>query len=141
MQLTTPTKEKDIKRSWHKIDVGGKTLGRQATEIARLLIGKNKPYFTPHLDCGDYVVVINAKDVEVTGKKEQQKIYTRYSGYPGGLRKTTLEQMREKNPTEIVTRAVSGMLPKNKLRRKMLTRLYVFEGEEHKFEKELKDNK
>ena len=137
-KLTTPTKEKDIKRSWHKIDVGGKVLGREASKIAQLLIGKSKPYYTPHLDCGDHVVVINAKEVVLTGKKETDKIYTRYSGYPGGLKKITAEQMRENKPTEIVTRAVSGMLPKNKLRARMLTRLHVFEGSENDFEDKLK---
>jgi len=137
-KLTTPTKEKDIKRSWHKIDVGGKVLGREASKIAQLLIGKSKSYYTPHLDCGDHVVVINAKEVVLTGKKETDKIYTRYSGYPGGLKKITAEQMRENKPTEIVTRAVSGMLPKNKLRARMLTRLHVFEGSENDFEDKLK---
>lgn len=139
MQKTTPsTKEKDIKRDWHKVDVGGKILGRQASEIAQLLIGKSKPYYTPHLDCGDHVVVVNAKEVAVSGKKETEKIYTRYSGYPGGLKKMTLEQMREKKPTDVITRAVSGMLPKNKLRKKMLTRLHVFEGEQTKYEDKVK---
>jgi large subunit ribosomal protein L13 len=136
-KLTIPTKEQEIKRAWHMIDVEGKVLGRQATKIAQLLIGKSKSYYTPHLDCGDNVVVVNAKHIEVTGKKEKDKIYTRYSGYPGGLKKITLEQMREKKPTEIVRHAVSGMLPKNKLRKRMLTRLYVYEGPEHNFEKEL----
>lgn len=138
MTNTKPTKAKDIKRAWHLIDAKGKILGRLATKVAHLLIGKDKPYFVPHLDCGDFVVVINAKEIEVTGKKENQKIYTRYSGYPGGLRKETLRHLRERNPQEIIRRAVSGMLPKNKLRKKRLKRLFVFAEEKHPYDKKLK---
>jgi large subunit ribosomal protein L13 len=133
MKITQPTKISDIIREWHLIDVKGKILGRSATEIAKLLIGKSKPYFAKNLDCGDYVVVVNAKDVLVTGKKEKEKVYTRYSGYPGGLRKITLSEYRQSKPEEIIRHAVSGMLPKNRLRASMLKRLYVFKGEEHKF--------
>lgn len=139
MKMTLPTKASDIKREWHLVDVKGKILGRTATGIAQLLIGKNKPYFVRHLDCGDYVVVVGAKDVSVSGKKESEKTYTRYSGYPGGLRKKTLAELRSQKPEEIIRHAVSGMLPKNKLRASMLKRLYIFEGEEHKFEDKFKN--
>ncbi|KKR48397.1 MAG: 50S ribosomal protein L13 [Candidatus Levybacteria bacterium GW2011_GWA2_40_16] len=106
---TQPTKVSQIKRDWHLIDVKGKILGRVSTEIARLLMGKNKPYFVKNLDCGDYVVVINAKEISITGKKEKDKIYTSYSGYPGGLRKRTLAELRHNKPEEIVRHTVSGM--------------------------------
>lgn len=132
-QITKPTKVSDIERSWHLVDVKGKILGRTASAIAQILIGKSKPYFAKNLDCGDYVVVINAQDVKVTGKKEKDKVYTRYSGFPGGLRKITLSETRATRPQDIITHAVSGMLPKNKLRASMLKRLYVFKNEEHKF--------
>ena len=139
-QFTQPTKISEIERVWHLADVKGKILGRTATEIAKLLIGKGKPYFAKNLDCGDYVVVINAKEVAVSGKKETDKVYTRYSGYPGGLRKIRLEEYREKKPEEIIRHAVSGMLPKNKLRNSMLRRLYVFKGSEHKFAEKFKES-
>lgn len=135
---TKPTKSENIKRSWHLIDVKDKILGRVATGIAALLMGKKKPYFVRNLDCGDYVVIVNAKNVKVTGKKEAQKIYTRYSGYPGGLRTRTLHELREKWPEEIIKHAVSGMLPKNKLHDRMLKRLYVFAGEEHPYGEKVK---
>jgi large subunit ribosomal protein L13 len=128
-----PTKISDIKRGWHLVDTKGKVLGRTATQIAALLMGKSKPYFAKNLDCGDYVVVINVQDVMVTGKKETEKVYTRYSGYPGGLRKITLSEYRMNKPEEIIRHAVSGMLPKNRLRASMLKRLYIFSGAEHKF--------
>lgn len=131
--ITKPTKTIDIERKWHLVDVKSKILGRTATEIAMLLMGKGKPYFAKNLDCGDYVVVINSKSVAVTGKKEGEKVYTRYSGYPAGLRKITLGEYRKRKPEEIIKHAVSGMLPKNKLRDSMLKRLYIFAGSEHKF--------
>src|SRR3990167_2440002 len=99
--ITKPTKTSEIKREWHLIDIKDKILGRVATEIAQKLIGKSKPYFANNLDCGDNVVVINAKEVMVTGKKEKDKVYTRYSGYPGGLRKITLSEYRTQRPEEI----------------------------------------
>ena len=132
-QFTQPTKISEIERVWHLADVKGKILGRTATEIARLLMGKGKPYFAKNLDCGDYVVVINAKEVAVSGKKETDKVYTRYSGYPGGLRKITVKELRQRKPEEIIRHAVSGMLPKNKLRASMLKRLYVYSGEENPY--------
>lgn len=137
--ITKPTRESEIKRNWHLIDVKGKILGRAATEIAQLLIGKSKPYFAKNLDCGDYVVITNAVNVRVSGKKEKDKVYTRYSGYPAGLRKITLSEMREKKPEEIIRHAVSGMLPKNKLRASMLKRLFVYKGEEHPYNDNIKD--
>lgn len=131
--LTQSTKAKDIQRTWHEIDMSGKVLGRQATQIAKLLMGKAKPYFVQHLDCGDHVVVVNADKVSVTGKKLSQKIYTSYSGYPGGLRSTTLKVLLSNKSEEVVRRAVSGMLPKNKLRDSMLKRLHVYKGSEHPY--------
>lgn len=137
--ITRPTKISEIKRNWHLIDVKGKILGRAATEIAQLLIGKSKHYFVKNLDCGDYVVITNAANVRVSGKKEKDKVYTRYSGYPAGLRKITLSGMREKKPEEIIRHAVSGMLPKNKLRASMLKRLFVYKGEEHPYQEKIKN--
>jgi len=137
--ITQPTKTAEVVRNWHLVDVAGKTLGRESTEIAQMLIGKSKPYFAKNIDCGDYVVVVNASNVKLTGKKETDKVYTRYSGYPGGLRKTTVAQMRNLKPTEIVRHAVSGMLPKNKLRASMLKRLYVFAGNEHTYQDQFKE--
>lgn len=133
MKITQPTREKDIKRNWHLIDVKDQILGRQAVSIAHKLMGKGKSYFANNMDCGDYVVVINAKDVKTTGRKELLKKYTNYSGYPGGLRTRTLKEVKDQNPAEVITHAVSGMLPKNRLRAKMLKRLYVFADENHKF--------
>lgn len=136
--FTKVTRQKDIKRYWHLFDAKRKILGRLATEIAPILRGKQKPNFVSHLDCGDYVVVINAKEIKVTGKKEKQKIYSHYSGYPGGLKKKTLEELRKTKPEEIILHAVSGMLPKNKLRDRLLTRLYIFPGNEHPYQSKFK---
>ncbi|PIS15150.1 50S ribosomal protein L13 [Candidatus Shapirobacteria bacterium CG09_land_8_20_14_0_10_38_17] len=130
---TSVTKLRNIKRRWYLVDLKDKILGREATEMAVLLRGKNKPYFTPSLDCGDHVVVINAQKVRLTGKKEDQKVYQRYSGYPGGLKEVSYRRMAEKAPNEVVRHAVLGMLPKNKLRSKMIKRLYIFSGEEHPY--------
>lgn len=136
--FTQPTKLKDIKREWHLIDVDGKVLGRIATSISTLLIGKTKPYFTAHLDCGDYVVVVNAAKVTVTGKKADQKMYQRYSGYPAGLKSKSFAQVQKENPVRIIFEAVSGMLPQNKLRASMLKRLYVYADENHPYKDKLK---
>ena len=138
MTQTQPTTEAMIKRDWHLIDVNGQTLGRAATQIARLLMGKQKPYFVKHLDVGDYVVVVNAKHVKVTGKKEEQKVYHRHSGYPGGYRAETLLELRERRPEEIVRRAVAGMLPDNRLQATMLKRLRIYAEEKHDFEGKFK---
>jgi large subunit ribosomal protein L13 len=132
-QMTKPTKISDIKRSWHLIDVGGKTLGRVVSSIATILMGKSKPYFVSNLDCGDYVVVTNAEKVKVTGRKELQRYYFRHSGYPGGDVKETLIDLRKRNPTDIIRLTILGMLPQNKLRDRMLTRLFIFKGSEHPY--------
>lgn len=136
---TQPTKASTIKRQWYLIDVKDKVLGRIATVIAQLLMGKAKPYFVRHLDCGDYVVVTNAKHVKVTGKKEEAKKYFNYSGFPGGLRVRTLSRVRQQKPEEIVEHAVKGMLPQNKLRDRMLKRLHIFSGEEHLYNDKIKN--
>ncbi|MEK9178492.1 MAG: 50S ribosomal protein L13 [Patescibacteria group bacterium] len=128
------TKASDIKRDWHLVDVGGKTLGRVSTEIAKLLMGKGKPYFVRNLDCGDYVVIVNAKNISVTGQKEEKKLYRRHSGYPGGFKSETLAELRVRKPEDIIIHAVKGMLPQNKLRQIMINRLKVFPGPEHSFQ-------
>lgn len=132
--MTTATKATDIKRNWHHIDVKDKTLGRVASEIAQLLMGKGKAYFVRNLDCGDYVVVTNADAVAVTGNKEVQKKYNRHSMYPGGFKSESLKELRARRPEEVIRHAVKGMLPQNKLRDKMLKRLFVFTGEEHSYQ-------
>jgi len=124
-------KEEDIQRKWFIVDADGKPAGRLATEIANVLRGKNKPTFTPHVDTGDYVVVVNAKKVGLTGRKSMDKVYTRYTGYVGGLKSQTAAEMRDKHPTRIVENAVKGMMPKGSLGRKMYKRLKVYEGTEH----------
>jgi large subunit ribosomal protein L13 len=142
LKLTKATKISEIQREWHLIDIKGETLGRVASRIAQLLMGKSKAYFVRNLDCGDYVVVINAKDVITTGNKEKQKEYYRHSGYPGGFRRETLEKLRIRRPEEVIRRSVSGMVPQNRLKASMLKRLYVFPTEVHtykdKFEKPAK---
>jgi len=121
----------DIERQWHVIDASGKTLGRLATQIARLLMGKHKPTFSPNLDTGDYVVVINADKVYVTGNKAKQKFYYRHSGYPGGLKSITLEKMMQTNPIRVIEHAVKGMLPHTRLGAAMMKKLKVYAGETH----------
>jgi len=133
MRKTPVTKLAEIKRQWQLIDLRGQVLGRTASQIAQLLMGKSKPNLSPHLDGGDYVVAINAKEVKVTGRKESQKIYWRHSGYPGGERTRTLTEQRMRDARKIIELAVAGMLPKNKLRRQRLARLKVFEGSEHNY--------
>lgn len=132
---TNALKASEIKRNWHLVDAKGKILGRLSTEIATLIMGKNKPNFVSYLDCGDYVVVINAKDIKVTGKKESQKVYTRHSGYPGGLRQEILSKLRERKPEEVITHAVKGMIPKTKLGRDMIAKLHVYGESKHPYEK------
>ncbi len=124
-------KESDFKRKTYLVDASGKTLGRLATRIATVLIGKGKTVFAPDQLSGDQVIVINAKKIYISGRKPQQKIYTHYSGYPGGLKSYTFEELLAKKPEEIITRAVSRMLPKNTLGREMLRRLRVYAGSEH----------
>jgi len=122
---------KEIKRNWWLIDADGKVLGRMASKIALLLMGKRKPDYSPHIDGGDFVVVINADRVVLTGNKWKKKLYYRHSGYPGGLKVMTAEEMRNRNPEEIIRLAVKRMLPKNKLGRRMLKRLKVYAGDSH----------
>lgn len=136
--LTQPTKLNNIKRVWHLIDLKDQILGRVATKIAVILMGKNKPYFVRNLDCGDYVVVINANAVAVTGKKEEKKVYIRHSGYPGGFKSETLKELRGRKPEDIIIHAVKGMLPDNRLKDRMLTRLFVFPGNEHSYQNKFK---
>ena len=121
----------DIERSWHVVDAAGAPLGRLASTVAGVLRGKHKPTFAPHVDGGDYVVVVNASQVAVTGNKEDEKIYYRHSGYPGGLRAERLRDVRAKHPERLVETAVRGMLPKTKLGRKMLRKLKVYPGADH----------
>lgn len=128
---TVVPKIDEIERRWYLVDAEGQVLGRMAARIARILRGKDKPIFTPHMDAGDFVVVINAKKVKVTGSKEDQKTYFRYTGYPGGARIETLRRLRQRRPEEIVRRAVKGMLPKNRLGRALFTKLKVYAGPEH----------
>ena len=128
---TYSAKPSDIERQWHVIDASGKTLGRLATQIARLLMGKHKPMFTPNQDTGDFVVVINADKVRVTGKKAKQKLYYRHSGYPGGLKSITLEKMMQTNPTRVIEYAVKGMLPHTRLGARMKKKLRVYAGDTH----------
>lgn len=120
-----------VERKWYVVDANGQTLGRLASEIAKVLRGKNKPIYTPHIDTGDYVIVVNADKVKTTGKKLDQKIYYNHSDYPGGLRETTLKEMMAKKPEEVIRLAVKGMLPKGPLGRAMLTKLHVYAGPEH----------
>ena len=135
---TYSTKVSDIERKWHVIDASGKTLGRLATEAAVLLKGKHKPMYTPHLDVGDYVVVVNADKIEVTGKKLTQKIYYHHSNYPGGLKSVSLEKMLETHPTRAIEHAVKGMLPHNRLGAAMFKKLKVYAGAEHPHKAQVK---
>jgi large subunit ribosomal protein L13 len=133
-QSTNPKSAKSITRKWHVIDAKGQVLGRIATEVSTLLIGKGKVDYVPYLDMGDYVVIINAKDVEVTGRKAMDKEYQLFSGYPGGLRRVPYERMLDKNPDYVIRHAISGMLPKNKLRDPRLARLFIFADENHPYQ-------
>ena len=128
---TRSFKKSDIQETWILLDAKGKTLGRFATQIAKILSGKNKPEYTPNADMGDFVVVVNAKDIHVTGKKEEQKRYYRHSGYPGGIKSKILGEMLDDSDSEVIKSAVKGMLPKSKLGRKMFTKLKVYEDSEH----------
>jgi large subunit ribosomal protein L13 len=130
--MKTPlAKKENINSKWHLVDADGKTLGRLATRVAILLRGKNKPIFAPHQDTGDFVVVINAVKVSLTGKKWKEKIYTHHSGYPGGLKMASAEKIKEKKPERLITMAVQGMLPKNKMGRKLIKKLKVYAGDAH----------
>lgn len=125
-----PTQE-SLEQKWYVVDAADRRLGRLATEIATILRGKNKPTFTPHMDTGDFVIVVNAEKVVVTGKKSSQKLYRRHSGRPGGMKVETFDQLQARIPERIVEKAVKGMLPKNALGRKLFTKLKVYQGSEH----------
>jgi large subunit ribosomal protein L13 len=128
---TYSAKPREIEQGWYLVDAESRTLGRMATEIADLLRGKGKPQYTPHVDSGDFVVVVNAEKIHVTGKKLEQKIYYRHSGYPGGLRERTLAEQLARRPEEVIRKAVKGMLPKNRLAAVQLKKLKVYAGPEH----------
>jgi len=130
---TKSTKVSEIQRDWVLVDVKDKILGRAATEVALKLMGKNKTNFVRNEDCGNYVVVVNAAHVKTTGRKEKEKLYGNYSGYPGGLKQKALWQVRQEKPTEPMKRAIFGMLPKNKLRDRLVTRLYIYPESEHPY--------
>lgn len=138
---TYSTKVSDIEREWWVLDASGRTLGRLASEVARLLKGKHKPIYSPHLDVGDYVIVVNAAEVRVTGNKLTQKIYYRHSGYPGGLKSTSLKRMMETYPTRVIEHAVKGMLPHNRLGAAMFKKLKVYPGAEHPHQGQVKATK
>lgn len=130
---TKSTRLQDIERQWHLVDVKGQVLGRAATKVATKLMGKGKPNFVRNLDCGDFVVVVNASHVVTTGRKEKEKLYGNYSGHPGGLKQKALWQVRLEKPTKPLRNAVWGMLPKNKLRDRLITRLYLYPESEHPY--------
>ena len=129
---TFSAKPQEVKREWFVIDATDKVLGRVATEVALRLRGKHKPEYTPHVDTGDHIVIINAEKIAVTGNKEEGKIYYRHTGYPGGIKDINVRELREKAPTRILENAVRGMMPKNALGRAMLKKLHIYAGEEHK---------
>ncbi|MCQ4934844.1 MULTISPECIES: 50S ribosomal protein L13 [Anaerotignum] len=131
MRTTYIAKESDVVKKWYLIDAADMTLGRISTEIANILRGKNKPQYAPNVDMGDYVIVINAEKVAVTGKKLEQKVYHHHSGYTGGLKTTRLDKMLDTHPERVIEHAVKGMLPKNALGRKMFGKLHVYAGAEH----------
>jgi large subunit ribosomal protein L13 len=131
---TTFAKKKEIERSWYILDAEGQVLGRLATQIARVLMGKHKPSYTPFLDTGDFVIVVNAGNVLLTGKKETDKTYNRHTGYPGGIKQSRVEELRAKHPERIIEQAVRGMLPKTRLGRAQIKKLKVYSGSEHPHE-------
>lgn len=131
---TYSAKPLEVERKWWIIDAEGKTLGRLASLVANLLRGKHKPQYTPHIDTGDFVVVINADKIKVSGKKQSDKLYRHHTGYPGGLKTLTFEQMMEKHPTRAIEKAVWGMIPHNRLGRQLITKLKVYAGSEHPHE-------
>lgn len=133
-QKTHVVKTSDIEREWFVVDAAGETLGRLASDVARILRGKHKPTYTPHLDVGDYVVIVNADKIAVTGNKMDDKIYYRHTGYPGGIRSATLREQLGRHPTFAVKAAIRGMLPKNRLGRRMLRKLKVYAGPDHPHE-------
>lgn len=131
MNTTYSAKKAEIQKQWYIVDAEGLTLGRAATQIANVLRGKHKPTFTPHVDTGDFVIVINAEKIQVTGKKQDQIVYSRHSGYPGGFKQTSYKEMLEKHPERILFKAVKGMIPHNRLGRQMIKKLKVYVGDQH----------
>jgi large subunit ribosomal protein L13 len=131
VEKTYVTKREDVEREWYVVDASGQTLGRLATRVARVLRGKHKPVYSPSVDTGDYVIVVNAERIHVTGRKLDQKIYYRHTGYPGGLKEITLRNLLQKHPTRVIEHAVRGMLPKNRLGRRMFKKLKVYAGPDH----------
>lgn len=131
MKNTFMQKKEEVKRDWYVIDADGQTLGRVAAKVAHVLRGKHKPTFTPHIDCGDFVIVTNASKIVLTGNKLDDKMYYNHSGYPGGLRERTARTMKENYPVEMMERAIKGMLPKGRLGRQMYRKLFVYAGSEH----------
>lgn len=131
MRKTYSAKAEEIEHTWYVVDAEGKTLGRLATEVARILRGKHKPIYTPHVDTGDFVIIVNAEKIHVTGKRLDQKMYYRHSGYMGGLKETSLRTMLDKHPERVLQLAVKGMMPKNRLGRKMYKKLKVYAAPDH----------
>ena len=131
MKTTVSAREQDVQRDWYVVDAQGETLGRLATRVATVLRGKHKPIYTPHVDCGDYVIIVNAEKIHTTGQKLNQKMYYRHSGYPGGLKEITLKDQLQKFPDRVLESAIRGMLPKNRLGRRMFKKLKVYAGPEH----------
>ena len=131
MKDTYMQKKEELTRSWFVVDADGKNLGRVAAKVAHVLRGKHKPTYTPHMDCGDYVIIVNTSKINLTGNKLDDKMYYNHSGYPGGLRERTAREMKEKYPVEMLERAVKGMLPKGRLGRQMYKKLFVYAGETH----------
>ncbi|MGC4378216.1 50S ribosomal protein L13 [Fictibacillus sp. Mic-4] len=140
MRTTFMAKPQDVERKWYVIDAEGKTLGRLASEVASILRGKHKPTFTPHVDTGDHVIIINAEKIHLTGKKLTDKIYYRHTGHPGGLRTRTALEMRTTRPVQMLELAVKGMLPKNSLGRQMFKKLHVYAGAEHPHQAQQPEN-
>jgi len=138
---TYSPKAKEIEETWHVVDAEGRPLGRLASETAQLLRGKHRPTFAPHLDNGDFVIVVNASKVKVTGNKLQQKLYRRHSGYPGGLKETVMEDMLARHPERVIQQAVKGMLPHNRLSRQLLRHLKVYGGPDHPHEAQVNAGK
>ena len=135
---TYSTKAGDVERKWHVIDASGQTLGRLASQVAVLLMGKHKPHYVPYIDTGDFVIVLNASKIKVTGNKAKQKMYYRHSGYPGGLKEVNFEKMLDTHPVRIIEHAVKGMLPSNRLGRAMYKKLKVYEGDSHPHEAQVR---
>ncbi len=133
-RATTMAKPQEIERKWYVIDAEDKVLGRLASEVASILRGKNKPFFTPHVDCGDYVIIINAEKVKLTGKKLEQKIYQTYSGYTGGRKEVVYSELLAKNPELLVLKAIKGMMPRTRLANQMIKKLKIYAGTEHPHE-------